>query len=148
MNRLVDQRRWSRGFGWRPLGFLVMNWIWTKLDARTLATIKAQIAYYHALQPLVLKGDFSLLLPRQSNGQNQVAWLLSAHDRKHLVLGFFRVLADADSRTVQYMKVPLAKSDTPYWVNQHTGPISGMSSSALVCAYQSNSTAPIAHKLS
>lgn len=97
----------------------------TKLDARTLATIKAQIAYYHALQPLVLKGDFSLLLPRQSNGQNQVAWLLSAHDRKHLVLGFFRVLADADSRTVQYMKVPLAKSDTPYWVNQHTGPISG-----------------------
>ena len=97
----------------------------TKLDARTLATIKAQIAYYHDLQPLVLKGDFSLLLPRQSNGQNQVAWLLSAHDRKHLVLGFFRVLADADSRTVQYMKVPLAKSDTPYWINQHTGPISG-----------------------
>ena len=97
----------------------------TKLDEAALAAIKNQIAYYHKLQPLVLNGDFRLLLPRQSNSQNQVAWLLSDHSRKRLVLGFFRVLADADSRAVQYMKIPVAQPNQRYWVNGHTGPVSG-----------------------
>ena len=97
----------------------------TKLDEAALAAIKNQIAYYHELQPLVLNGDFRLLLPRQSNSQNQVAWLLSDHSRKRLVLGFFRVLADADSRAVQYMKIPVAQPNQRYWVNGHTGPVSG-----------------------
>lgn len=97
----------------------------TKLDDAALAAIKNQIAYYHELQPLVLNGDFRLLLPRQSNSQNQVAWLLSDHSRKRLVLGFFRVLADADSRAVQYMKIPVAQPNQRYWVNGHTGPVSG-----------------------
>ncbi|NMA72209.1 MAG: alpha-galactosidase [Firmicutes bacterium] len=68
----------------------------TRLDPEEKAAIQAQVVRYKRLRALIHRGDFyRLLSPFEGN---ETAWMVVAKDRREVLLGFYRVLAQPNPR--------------------------------------------------
>lgn len=97
----------------------------TKLTAPELATVKKQITWYKQQRPLVWQGAFQQLQAPAFGDKNTVAWTITSPDQEHIRVGFFRILADAAGRSVDFLKIPSADPTTQYRIDETGSVVSG-----------------------
>jgi alpha-galactosidase len=86
-----------------------------KLSDEEREEIKKQVAFYKVHRRLVREGNFYRLLSPFSG--NETAWMVVSQDQSEALVGYYKVLAEANSRKQQTLRLAGLAEEKSYQVN-------------------------------